>query len=248
MMVADKISRAAALLAEAHRTGTKLPGLPEADAPSDTAEAWAIQRAVLALRGIRVGGFKAAVPLGQPGFGAIMPADGLRSSPAALGLPSGATIGIEAEIAFRVTRDIPAGTPEEDILAAIVAFPAIELVVSRYEDGATPPHPVRVADNFANGGFVSGPDAPGWRDLDLSKLHVHLRIGDAVIADKQGGNPAGDPLVPLLWLAGFLPSVGLELKAGHVVTTGSCTGLVPASAGQRVVARFEGLGEVIIDC
>jgi 2-keto-4-pentenoate hydratase len=247
-MSTDKISRAAALLAEAHRTGTKLPGLPAQDAPADTAEAWAIQRAVLALRGVKVGGFKAAVPPGQPGFGAIMPASGLRASPAALHLKPGETVGIEAEIAFRITRDIPAGTPDEDLLASVVAFPAIELVSSRYANGADLPHPVRVADNFSNGGFVAGPDVPGWRSLDLSNLHVHLTIGDAVIADKRGGNPAGDPKVPLLWLAGFLPSVGLELAAGHVVTTGSCTGLVQAAAGQRVVARFEGLGEVVIDC
>jgi 2-keto-4-pentenoate hydratase len=244
----DKIGRAAALLAEAHRTGTKLPGLPEADAPADTAEAWAVQRAVLALRGVAIGGFKAAVPKGADGFGAIMPASGLRASPARLGLPPGGQIGIEAEIAFRVLRDIPAGTPRDALRDAIVAFPAIELVSSRYQDGAELGHQVKVADNFSNGGFVAGADAPGWRGLDLANLHVHLRIGDAVIADKHGGNPAGDPLIPLFWLAEFLPTVGLELKAGHVVTTGSCTGMVQAHAGQRVTARFEGLGEVVIDC
>lgn len=247
-MPADKIGRAAALLAEAHRTSAKLPGLPEADAPADTIEAWAIQKAVLALRGVKIGGFKAAVPPDQPAFGAIMPAAGLRTSPTALSLNSGATIGIEAEIAFRVTRDIPAGAADADVLASIVAFPAIELVASRYDATAKPSHLVRVADNFSNAGFVSGPDAPGWQGLDLTNLHVHLRIGDAVIADKHGGNPAGDPLKPLLWLVGFLPTVGLQLLEGHVVTTGSCTGLVPANAGQRVVARFEGLGEVVIDC
>ncbi len=247
-MGTDRIGRAAALLAEAHRTGTRLAGLPQDAAPTDTAEAWAVQQKVLALRGIGIGGFKAAVPPDKPGFGAIMPADGLRTTPAALHLKPGATIGIEGEIAFRVLRDIPAGAAKDDILAAVIAFPAIELVSSRYQDGAALPHPVRVADNFSNGGFVSGPDAPGWRGLDLSNLHVHLRIGDAVIADRHGGNPAGDPLIPLYWLVGFLPSVGLGLKAGQVVTTGSCTGMVQAHAGQRVTARFEGLGEVVIDC
>jgi 2-keto-4-pentenoate hydratase len=247
-MASDRIGRAAAWLADAIRDGTKLPGLPETDAPTTTEEAWAIQRAVLDLRGVGIGGFKAAVPPDQPGFGAIMPASGLRTSPAALHLAPGETIGIEAEIAFRMLRDIPHDASDADLLASIVAFPAVELVASRYQDGAKPPHLVRVADNFSNAGFVAGPDAPGWHDLDLSQLHVHLRIGDAVIADKHGGNPAGDPLVPLRWLVGFLPSVSLQLLQGHVVTTGSCTGMVPALAGQRVTARFEGLGEVIIDC
>jgi 2-keto-4-pentenoate hydratase len=247
-MESDRIGRAAARLADAHRAGGKLPGLPKADAPTTTGEAWAIQRAVLDLRGVAIGGFKAAVPPDQPGFGAIMPAAGLRASPTALHLKPGETIGIEAEIAFRVLHDIPQGASEAELLAAIVAFPAIELVASRYQDGAEASHLVKVADNFSNAGFVAGPDAPGWRGLDLSRLHVHLRIGDAVIADKHGGNPAGDPLVPLRWVVGFLPSVGLQLLKGQVVTTGSCTGMVPALAGQRVTARFEGLGEVVIDC
>jgi 2-keto-4-pentenoate hydratase len=247
-MASDRIGRAAARLAAAHRTGSRLPGLPEADAPTSTEEAWAIQRAVLDLRGIGIGGFKAAVPPNQPGFGAIMPDAGLRTGATALHLKPGESIGIEAEIAFRVMRDIPPGASEDDLLASVIALPAVELVASRYADGAEPSHLVRVADNFSNAGFVAGSDAPGWRGLDLSRLHVHLRIGDAVIADKHGGNPAGDPLVPLRWLVGFLPSVGLQLLAGHVVTTGSCTGLVPAQAGQRVTARFEGLGEVVIDC
>jgi 2-keto-4-pentenoate hydratase len=242
------IDRAAALLAQAHGTGIKLAGLAEADTPRDDADAWAIQRAVLARLGGRIGGFKAAVPPGQPGFGAIMPAGGLQASPASLGLKPGDTIGIEAEIAFRVLRPIPPGAGRDEILDAVIAFPAIELVASRYDDAATPSHLARVADYFSNGGFVAGKDAPAWRGLDLSNLHVHLTIGDAVIADKTGGNPAGDPVLPLLWLAGFLPGIGLALEAGQVVTTGSCTGLVPAKAGQRVVARFAGLGEVVIDC
>jgi 2-keto-4-pentenoate hydratase len=244
----DRIGRAAALLAGVHRGGAKLAGLPDDCAPRDDAEAWAIQRQVTSLLGIGIGGYKAAVPPGQPGFGAIMPAPGLYSSPAALGLKPGESIGIEAEIAFRALRDIPADASRQQVLDAVVAFPAIELVSSRYQDSATPPHLARVADNFSNGGFVAGADAVGWAALDLSDLPVRLTIGDAVIADKRGGNPAGDPVVPLLWLVGFLPSVGLSLRAGQVVTTGSCTGLVSALAGQRVVARFEGLGEVVINC
>jgi 2-keto-4-pentenoate hydratase len=247
-MATDKISRAAALLAEAHRTGSKLAGLPEQDAPTTVEDAWAIQVAVLKQRGGAIGGYKAAVPPGQPGFGAIMPASGLRTAPASLGLKPGETIGIEGEIAFRALRDIPPGSTRADLLGAIVAFPAIELVSSRYQDGADLSQLVKIADNFSNGGFVAGPDAPGWRNLELPYVPVHLTIGDAVIADKIGGNPAGDPLVPLEWLIGFLPTVGLGLRAGQVVTTGSCTGMVPATAGQRVVLRFTGLGEVVIDC
>ena len=244
----DRIGRAAALLAGAHASGEALAGLPADCEPRDDAEAWAVQQAVLALRGVGIGGYKAAVPPGQPGFGAIMPASGFRTSPARLGLKPGQTIGIEGEIAFRATRDIPGGASRETVLESVIAFPAIELVSSRYAEAAKPSHLARVADNFSNGGFVSGPDAPGWRGLDIANLHVRLTIGDAVIADKTGGNPAGDPLAPLIWLVGFLPSTGLAIRAGQVVTTGSCTGLAPAAAGQRVVVRFEGLGEVVIDC
>jgi len=94
---------------------------------------------------------------------------------------------------------------------------------------------------------LSTADVPGWRDMDLKSLPVRQSCGGAVQVEKVGGNPSGDPFTPLLWLANYLPSVGLALEAGHVVTTGSCTGLLYVDGHQRVTGGFAGFGEVVVD-
>jgi len=88
---------------------------------------------------------------------------------------------------------------------------------------------------------------PDWRAMDLKALVVKQTCGGTVQVEKVGGNPSGDPFTPLLWLANYLPSVGLALEAGQVVTTGSCTGLLYVDGKQRVTGGFAGFGEVVVD-
>jgi 2-keto-4-pentenoate hydratase len=222
-----------------------------AAAPANEAEAFAIQRAVLAAIGGRIGGYKCAAPPGKPASAALLNAAGLRSAPTAWPVPAGEKIGIETEIAFRLGRDLPArGTPytREEVLDAVAgAFPAVELVSSRYLDPSKVSLMEAMADNIAHAGLVVGADVPGWRGTDLPGLTVRQSCGGVVQVEKQGGNPSGDPVAPLVWLANFLPSVGLMLEAGQVVTTGSCTGLIWVDGRQRVVGGFQGFGEVVIE-
>jgi 2-keto-4-pentenoate hydratase len=56
----------------------------------------------------------------------------------------------------------------------------------------------------------------------------------------------GDPLAPLLWLAEERRRLGGGLAAGETVSTGSCTGMLPVRAGQRVRAVFGGAATVEI--
>ena len=52
-------------------------------------------------------------------------------------------------------------------------------------------------------------------------------------------------MLPLLaWLARHARERGRPLRAGDVVTTGSCTGLLFAWEGARVQAEVEGVGRV----
>lgn len=218
--------------------------------PANEAEAFAVQRAVLAATGGRIGGYKCAAPPGKPASAALLNAAGLRSAPTAWPVAAGEKIGIETEIAFRLGRDLPArATPytREEVLDAVAgAFPALELVVSRYVDPSKVTPMEAMADNIAHAGLVVGADVPGWREMDLPKLAVRQSCGGVVQVEKIGGNPSGDPVVPLVWLANFLPSVGLMLEAGQVVTTGSCTGLIWVDSHQQVVGGFEGFGEVVV--
>ena len=242
---------AAEILLRVRRGGAPIAGLGAA-APPDEAAAWAVQRAVLDALGERIGGWKCAAPPGKSPSGAMLAASGIHRGPVARWpVPAGGRIGIETEIAFRLGRDLPPrATPygREELLEAIAAaFPAIELVQSRYRDPAAVSLPEAMADSVAHAGLVIGEDVPGWRGFDLKSLTVRQSCGGRVQVEQVGGNPSGDPLVALAWLANRLPEVGLQLRAGEVVTTGSCTGLTAVEGGQRVTGGFLGFGEVAVE-
>jgi 2-keto-4-pentenoate hydratase len=227
-----------------------LAGLGDA-APLDEAEAWAVQRAVLQARGGRIGGWKCATPAGKPPSAALLDAAGIRQGPTRWAVPAGGRIGIETEVAFRLARDLPPrGMPysRAEVMDAVAAcFPAIEMVVSRYADMTAVSPFEAMADNIAHEGLVLGAEVPDWRARDLNDLLVRQSYGGAVQVERRGGNPAGDPLLSLTRIANHLHAFGLQLEAGHVVTTGSWTGLLFVEGGQRVVGGFDGLGEVVVD-
>jgi 2-keto-4-pentenoate hydratase len=249
----ETIARCARILAYARQTGEPVPDLPPEAAPASEDEAFAIQREVLEIGGDAIGGWKCAAPPGRPQSGACLGRSGFLTSPAQLKFRADRDMGIEAEIAVRLAHDLPGradGRPytRDDIVDAIGAvFPALELVQSRYTDMRAVSNLAGLADAISNFGFVQGADVPGWRALDLSRLRVVLSFGDEVKVDQVGGNPSGDPIAPVVWLANRLPGTGRHLKAGEVVTTGSCTGLLFVKPGVPVTATFEGLGTVSLD-
>jgi 2-keto-4-pentenoate hydratase len=244
------INAAADILMAVRGGGPRVAGLG-ALAPADEAGSWAIQREVLRRLGGTIGGYKCAAPPGKPESAAIMAAAGLRLSPTRWEVPASDRIGIETEIAFRFGRDLPKRArryTEAEVLDAVEAcFPGVEMVASRYQDPSKVAGWEAMADNIAHAGFVMGANVAGWRDIDLKSLPVRQSYGDVVQVETLGGNPSGDPLVPLVWLANHLPEVGLQIEAGQVVTTGSCTGLIWVDGGLRVVGSFAGFGEVVVD-
>src|SRR3954447_23647265 len=102
------IAQAAEFLVAARRTGRLLEELPASCKPQTLEDAHAIQDATLAALGETVAGWKAAIVDGRAVRGAIMAsrvfASGARVTAATMPL-----LGIEAEIAFRFERDMPAG-------------------------------------------------------------------------------------------------------------------------------------------
>jgi 2-keto-4-pentenoate hydratase len=225
-------------------------GLGDA-APRDEAGAWEVQRTVLRRRGGRIGGWKCATPPGKPPSGALLDAAGIRQSPIRWPMPAGGRIGIETEIAFRMGRDLPPRAKpytREEVLDAVAAcFPAIELVISRYADMSAVSLLESMADNVAHEGLVIGAEVPDWRALNFDDLLVRQSSGGVVQVERRGSNPAGDPLLSLTRLANHLHGFRLQLEAGHVVTTGSWTGLIFVDGGQRVTGGFEGMGDVVVE-
>lgn len=249
-MVESRIATAAGMLLAVRRGGPKLANLGDA-APRDVAEAFAVQRAVMAGIGGSIGGYKCATPPGKDSSAAIMNRAGIRPSPTKWQMPADGKIGIETEIAFRLGRALPGrATPysREEVLDAVAGcFPVVEMVESRYLDPKQVGPLEAMADCIAHAGLVFGADVANWRSLDLPNLTVKQTHGRTVQVEKVGGNPSLDPVAPLVWLANFLPAVGLMLEAGQVVTTGSCTGLTWVPGGARVTGSFAGFGEVVVE-
>jgi 2-keto-4-pentenoate hydratase len=127
------------------------------------------------------------------------------------------------------------------------AFPLLELVQSRYADHKAVAPAEGMADNIAHLGYVVGADVADWRRFDLPNLAVRQSYAGAVQVDQKGGNPSGDPVLPLVWLANHLHGLGEHLRAGQVVTTGTYTGCIFVPPGQRVQAGFAGFGEITFD-
>jgi len=246
----DTTQQAADILMAVRKGGPRVAGLGAA-APQTEAGAFAVQTEVLKRLGGRIGGWKCAAPPGKPTSAAMLDAAGIRPAPLHWPVPAGGQIGIETEIAFRLGRGFPKrATPYtlaeiQDGIAA--ALPVVEMVSSRYVDTTKVTLAEAMADSISHAGLVLGAEVPGWRDMDLASLTVKQTCGGTVQVEKVGGNPSGDPFTPLVWLANYLPSVGLALEAGQVVTTGSCTGLLYVDGHQRVTGGFAGFGEVVID-
>jgi len=238
------IADAAALLVAARRTRTPLAQLPEACAPRSVADALAIQTATVALLGERVAGWKVGgVVDGALTYGVLLASRVMRS-PGRIAAADVRPLGMEAEVAFRFLRDAPPRAEpysHAEVAERVVAFPALEIVATRFTDYAAAPFLDRLADCMSNGAFVIGVERLRWRTFDLPRLPVTLRFDDTVIADQVGGHQRGDPLLPAVELVNELRAT-TGVAAGQVMTTGTYTGLNFAQPGQHVRASFAGFG------
>jgi 2-keto-4-pentenoate hydratase len=240
---APEAGQAAALLLRARDPAHRLIELPEALRPGDVAAAVAIQRIVAAARG-PIGGWKvgASGPESEPNC-APMALAGIQASPAAL--PPGVDRAVEAEVAFCLGQDLPprrADYTREEIIAALAtAHPAIEWLESRFFDPGTVDRLSLLADGLQHGGFVWGAGVADWPRIDFANETVMQVSGGSVL--RGTGNPAGDMIRLIQWLADVGAVWAGGLFAGQFITCGSWTGKAPVRPGQEVQVTFPSLGE-----
>lgn len=248
-MTGQDIAGSVELLVQARRGGTRIEALPAV--PSSVAEAHAIQDRVATLLGETVGGFKAnAPPNGEPTRGLIY-ARMIRPSPARISPTEVPHLGVEGEIAFRFSHDLPAREApygHEEVAEAVAALPAIEVVSGRFRDPRTRPVLEQLADCIINGALVTGPVISAWSQLDIPRLHVSLRVNGRSVLERQGGHPIDDPLHVAVSLVNMMRGVS-GVRAGQIMTTGSWTGLRFLKPGDHCTVQFEHLGgaEVAFD-
>lgn len=242
------IDTAVGLLVAARRTGAWLESLPPAAQPADLAEAHAIQDATVAALGDSVTGWKVSMYQGQVMRGIILGSCRL-DSPAAIPARQVPLLGLEGEIGFRFERDLPPRDRDYDrdeIAAAATAFVGIEIVASRFRNYQDTPALHRTADCMSNGVYVVGTLRPDWREHALDQLEATLAINGEIIVRKRGEHPAGDPLLPAIALVNALRGSS-GVRAGQIITTGTCTGMPFGRPGDHVTVSFTDFGLAEID-
>jgi 2-keto-4-pentenoate hydratase len=258
MLDKNRIGAASRILHEHWRAGTKLSGLDESLRPRDRAEAYAIQAAIEKYSSESLFGWKIAATseAGQKHINVDGPMAGRVLAESVI--PDGGTASMvgnemrvaEPEFAFRMRADLPArSTPYtlQQVLDAVdTLHPAIEIPDSRFADFVSAGAEQIIADNAYAHLFVLGPPTSAdWRTRDLveEKPVITLR-GQQFIG--HGKNVLGDPRVALAWLANELRQLGVTLKAGRVVTTGTCHAPLPIQSGDFFAADFGVLGKVSV--
>jgi len=254
-MPPEAAARAATVLVDAWGR-RDLERLPADCAPGDTDAAYAVQDALAGRLGLTHAGWKigctsaaAQEMLGvdHPFAGRLF-AETVYDSPAALAAADFAHRGLEAEFAFLLAADLPAVNGPYDaasVAPAVAALvPAIEIVDPRFADARAAGGLALIADNGAHGALVRGAAIADWQGLDLVGAAVALSIDGAEVGRGTGAEPLGHPLNALAWLANERLRRGDALRAGQLVTTGTCTGLVPAGPTSRAVADYGPLGTV----
>lgn len=244
-MTPERTAAAAAILLKARRNSAPVDDLPEACRPGSAEEAYAVQQAVARQLGA-VGGWKVGAPApdAEPMYAPIF-ASLVLPSPARFPATMLRLFGIEAEIAFRFARAIPAGGDRAAVLAAVGSVhPVIEVVESRFTDFRKADKWSVLADNQSNGALVYGPAIADWQTIDLARPPVRVLFDGAEAARCTTGNSGGDPIRLLVAQANHAMSRGTPIEAGQIVTTGSTTGMAFAKAGATVIADFGAYGSV----
>jgi 2-keto-4-pentenoate hydratase len=258
MLDKEKIIAASRVLHQHWRAGTKLGGLDATLRPRDRLEGYAIQAELERTSSQELFGWKIAATseAGQkhinvpgPMAGRIL-AETVIADGGSASMAGNEMAVAEPEFAFRMGRDLPPRSSPysvAEVLDAVATLhPAIELPDSRYADFVSAGEAQIVADNACAHLFVLGqPTTADWRALDLiEERPVTTLRGKQYIG--HGKNVLGDPRVALTWLANELRQLGVTLRTGEVVTTGTCHPPLPIQPGDHVACDFGVLGKVSV--
>jgi 2-keto-4-pentenoate hydratase len=258
MLGQDQIETASRLLHGHWRAGTKIGALEDAIRPHSRTEGYAIQAVLERYSREKLFGWKIAATseAGQRHINVAGPLAGRILAETVL--PDGGMAPMagnemrvaEPEFAFRMGKDLPPrATPFSvaEVLDAVATLhPAIEIPDSRFGDFVSAGEAQLIADNACAHLFVLGQATTAdWRARDLIEERPRITMrGQHYVG--HGKNVLGDPRAALAWLANELRSLGLTLRAGEVVTTGTCHPPLPIASGDRMDADFGVLGKVSV--
>ena len=149
----------------------------------------------------------------------------------------------EGEIAFVMKRDLMGpGITAADVLAATEGvITCFEIVDSRIRDWKIKIQDT-VADNASCGVFVLGDRLVDPRRVDLATCGMVLEKNGEIACTGAGAATLGNPVNAVVWLANMLGSLGIPLKAGEIVLSGSLGPMIPVRAGDNLRCTIGGIG------
>lgn len=257
MLSKEQKQKASDILIKCTKDRTLIDALPEEVRPQTRAEGYAIQEFIMRETSHPLVGWKiAATSLGgqkhvmvdEPFAGRIIKEIVLKSG-GSVPLNKSNMSCAEFEFGFRFGKDLPPrATPytmEEVIDHVEALFLSIESPDCRYTDFTAVGGPQLIADNACGYYFVFGEDVKvDWRKYDLSAHQVKATRNGKDEFQGCGANVLDHPYNCLIWLANELSGLGITLKAGQVVSTGTCIPPVDVVPGDSVVGDFGDFGTI----
>jgi len=252
MMVIESMARR---FVEASQRGTKIPLASlerEGVVPENFETAMAVQRAFVKASGKSVTGWKLAIrPDGEAIGAPILDCYRVEDNNIA-SFPEAGTEGIEVEICFTLSSDIPARDKAPltrgDLMRHIgEVHLGVELLRYRLVEKNQVPFPLFLADRLANHGFVIGPEInPGVLEVfagnETHLPQLSITEGSVQLFDATVKHPNGDPLAPLVAFANAAFNKGDMLKAGNIITTGSLCGAIPSTLARETHITLKSVG------
>ncbi|CAN5301663.1 fumarylacetoacetate hydrolase family protein [soil metagenome] len=255
----DAIQAAVDRLADALDTRVPCAAVRDLIGTDDLEAAYAVQQGLVQRRltagatvvGRKIGATSKAVQdqlgVDQPDFGYLMD-DMDASDHDPISMRTLVQPRVEAEVAFRLARDIDYDEITLDVVrdAVEVALPALEIVDSRIADwGIT--FTDTVADNASSGLYVVGRQGLPLSELEPRDVVMSLTINGEERSAGTGEACLGDPLEALRWLAVQAQRFGDPLRAGHLILSGALGPFVPFAPGDRVVASISGFDPLSVE-
>jgi len=149
----------------------------------------------------------------------------------------------EAEVAFVLKSDLigPGVTAADVLRATDFVVPCFEIVDSRIKDWKIKIQDT-VADNASCGVLTLGGVRKSPRQLDLALAGMVLEKNGDIVSTSAGAAVQGSPVNAVAWLANTLGRLGIGLKAGEIILSGSQSPLIPVKAGDSLYCSVGGLG------
>ncbi len=153
----------------------------------------------------------------------------------------------EAEVAFMLKSDLtgPGVTAADVLRATDCVMPCFEIVDSRIRDWKIKIQDT-VADNASCGVLTLGGMRKSPHALDLALAGMVLEKNGEVVSTSAGAAVQGSPVNAVAWLANTLGRLGIGLKAGELILSGSQSPMLAVKAGDSLLCSVGGLGSTSV--